>query len=133
MVDHVAGTQLCKAWKEHFFTQILPTFERCGYELKHSILNADAYAVPQNRKRVIIIGRRKDIKREINFPKPLNIEPKILFQAIGDLPKDYDENISNHTGSTHKIRINGYIGNRALSWDKPAPTIQVEEVEEEER
>lgn len=123
LVENVAGIQSGKAFREHFFTQILPTFERCGYELKHSILNASDYQVPQNRKRVIIIGRRKDIKEEIDFPKPLNLKAKTLFEAIGDLPKDYDENISNHTGSTHKIRINGYIGNRALSWDKQAPTI----------
>lgn len=123
LVENVAGIQSGKAFKEHFFTQILPTFEACGYELKHSILNSSAYRVPQNRKRVIIIGRRKDIQKEVNFPEPLKIEPKTLFEAIGDLPEDYDESVFNHTGSTHKIHINGYIGNRALAWDKPAPTI----------
>lgn len=123
LVENVAGIQSGKNFKDHFYQKILPTFESCGYDLKHSILNASDYFVAQNRKRVIIIGKRKDIKKEINFPKPQTKIPKTLKEAIGDLPLDYDSNIPNHTGSKHKININGYIGNRILSWDKPAPTI----------
>ena len=122
LVENVAGIQSGKAFKEHFY-EILPTFERCGYVVKHTILNASDYGVAQNRKRVIIIGRRVDIKQEIDFPKPLHKKPKTLREAIFDLPLEYDENIANHTGSKHKININGYVGNRILAWDKPAPTI----------
>lgn len=123
LVENVAGIQSGKAFKEHFYNEILPTFERCGYVVKHTILNASDYGVAQNRKRVIIIGRRVDIKQEIDFPKPLNKKPKTLREAIFDLPLEYDESIANHTGSKHKININGYVGNRILAWDKPAPTI----------
>ncbi len=123
LVENVAGIQSGKIFKEHFYEKILPSFEKCGYTLKFAILNASDYNVPQNRKRVIIIGRRNDIKNEVNFPKKQTKIPKTLKDAIGDLPLEYSENIPNHTGSRHKININGYVGNRILSWDKPAPTI----------
>ena len=123
LVENVAGIQSGKAFKENFYEKILPTFQSCGYELKHTILNAKDFGVPQNRKRVIIIGKRLDIKTEISFPKTIKTEPKTLKDAIFDLPLEYDESIPNHTGSKHKICINGYVGNRKLEWDKPAPTI----------
>lgn len=123
LVENVAGIQSGKGFKENFCQNILPTFQGCGYKLKYTILNASDFGVPQNRKRVIIIGQRNDINKSIDFPKPLPQNPKTLRDAIGDLPLDYDENIPNHTGSRHKIKITGYIGNRILSWDKPAPTI----------
>ncbi|MWV61064.1 DNA (cytosine-5-)-methyltransferase [Helicobacter saguini] len=123
LVENVAGIQSGKGFKEHFYEKILPTFESCGYDVKHKILNASDFFVPQNRKRVIILGKRKDIQKEVNFPKPIIESPKTLRDAIFDLPSDYSELIPNHTGSRHKIQITGYIGNRILQWDKPAPTI----------
>ena len=123
LVENVAGIQSGKGFKENFYEKILPTFESCGYSVKYSILNASDFGVAQNRKRVIIIGQRFDIAQSVEFPKPLGTKPKTLFEAIGDLPLDYDDKIPNHTGSRHIVRINGYVGNRALRWDKPAPTI----------
>ena len=46
-----------------------------------------------------------------------------LKEAIGDLPEEYNENIPNHVGTKHRVKINGYLGNRILEWDKPSPTI----------
>lgn len=123
LVENVAGIQSGRGFRENFFERILPCFRACGYRIKHRILNASDYLVPQNRKRVIILGTREDVAREPDFPPPQTKAKKTLREAIADLPRDYDESVPNHTGSSHKIRINGYIGNRALEWDKPAPTI----------
>lgn len=123
LVENVAGIQNGKHFKENFYQRILPKFKSCGYEIKHTILNSSDFFVPQNRKRVIIIGKRKNVKNEISFPISKLKNPKTLKDAIFDLPSDYNENIANHTGSKHKININGYIGNRVLAWDKPSPTI----------
>lgn len=123
LVENVAGIQSGKGFKENFYQKILPTFESCGYSVKYSILNASDFGVAQNRKRVIIIGQRFDIAQSVDFPKPLGTKQKTLFEAIGDLPLNYDDKIPNHTGSQHIVRINGYVGNRILRWDKPAPTI----------
>jgi PAS domain S-box-containing protein len=64
---------------------------------------------------------------DINLKK--EIEPLTKIFALKAQQKgidfifDYDDNIPNHTGSKHKVKINGYIGNRQLDWNKPSPTI----------
>jgi DNA (cytosine-5)-methyltransferase 1 len=111
-----------------------------GYDVKVYLLNAANYGVPQGRKRVIFLGVSNDIeneKREIlfqNFPPKKthdnndpNLKPfKTLREAIGDLPEPNTksaEKILNHVGTKHKVKINGYMGNRKLDWDKPGPTM----------
>lgn len=123
LVENVAGIQSGEAFKQNFNEKILPTFEICGYKLKYTILNSSDFGVPQNRKRVIIIGSKKDIKKSVEFPQKTLLKPNTLKDAIFDLPDDFDEKVPNHSGSKHKIQITGYVGNRILSWDKPAPTI----------
>ncbi|NQY05051.1 MAG: DNA cytosine methyltransferase [Flavobacteriaceae bacterium] len=112
-----------------------------GYEVKKYKLNAADYGVPQGRKRVIFFGVSKEFSPDaINEvfkvfpPEPThsndpddNLEPYVtLRKTIGHLPEPYTkqgEKIKNHFGTKHKVKINGYMGNRKLSWDKPGPTI----------
>jgi DNA (cytosine-5)-methyltransferase 1 len=111
-----------------------------GYEVKKYLLNAADYGVPQNRKRVIFLGISKDFKQEVRdlmfskFPpqqthsdsKSKLLNPKTLKDAIGDLPEPYTklaENIANHITTNHAVKLNGYMGNRVLDWNKPSPTI----------
>ena len=44
------------------------TFQEMGYNVDMKLLNSADYGVPQKRERVIFIGTRKDIKKEISFP-----------------------------------------------------------------
>ena len=110
-----------------------------GYEVRYMKLNAADYGVPQNRKRVIFLGISKSYDQKIRdemfryFPPEsthvpsgdmINNKHLSLRDAIGDLgepSKDYE--IPNHICNNHKVKINGYIGNRELDWDKPSPTI----------
>lgn len=56
-----------------------------GYHVKHQVLCAADYGVPQMRERVIIIGIRNDLGIEPSFPLP--IEGKVTVdEAISDLP-----------------------------------------------
>ena len=104
-------------------------------------MNAADYGVPQNRKRVIFLGISKAFNKEkrekmfSNFPPIKTNTPKIgeklniyktLKQAIYDLPEPNTKKgklIPNHIGTNHAVKINGYLGNRKLYWDKPSPTI----------
>jgi len=62
------------------------TFERIrdglendlGYHVYYEVLNSKDFGLPQDRKRVYIVGFRDDV--EFNFPEPLNLKPK-----VGDL------------------------------------------------
>ena len=52
------------------FQMILRDFSELGYKVKHKILNAADYGVPQTRERVIIVGVRADVDFEYTFPAP---------------------------------------------------------------
>ncbi|MFC6292434.1 DNA (cytosine-5-)-methyltransferase [Macrococcus epidermidis] len=77
-----------------------------GYEIVedikyHALINMSEYGVPQNRKRVILVGMRKGNKtkeeiqhRLMNFydnilPKYKSEKIKTVFDAISDLPPSY--------------------------------------------
>lgn len=65
------------------FEKMFKLFKKVGYKCKHYVLNAKDYGIPQNRKRVIIIGNRKDIP-ELN----LNIEQTPCCCTIEELFSD---------------------------------------------
>jgi DNA (cytosine-5)-methyltransferase 1 len=109
-----------------------------GYEVRIEKLNASDYGVPQNRKRVIFLGISKEFDKETrermfaHFPpvpthgNDYEKRKVTLKDAIGDLPEPNSklaEKIPNHITTSHKVKINGYIGNRKLDWNRPGPTM----------
>jgi len=98
---------------------------KIGYNIKFKILNAADFGVPQTRKRVIILGTRRDILESLEHPEPILSKQEWVKvrEALNGLPEKPTEEIPNHIGSNHKVRINGYLGNRATDWNKPSPTI----------
>lgn len=48
---------------------IYKEFESIGYNIKHEVLNAKYYGVPQSRERVIIVGTREDLPNNYEYPK----------------------------------------------------------------
>ena len=102
-----------------------------GYHVEFRILNAADFGVPQMRRRVIILGTRNDIKKILKHPSPTHSKEgkdsfpgwRTVKSAIFDLPAKPSNNIPNHVGTSHKVKINGHLGNRATQWDKASPTI----------
>ncbi|MCD4811780.1 DNA cytosine methyltransferase [bacterium] len=108
------------------FKLVLREFSNSGYKVFWEIIDVSKLGVPQKRKRIIIFGIRKDLfdKRVPKlFYSDTEAQVKTIRDAISDLPKDFSDTIPNHTGTKHKVKINGYIGNRATKWDEPSPTI----------
>ena len=68
------------------FQVILDRLSDIGYNVSHTLLNANDYGVPQDRKRVIIVGYRVDTNKQFSPPDHLLIKP-VLRTAIGDLPQ----------------------------------------------
>jgi DNA (cytosine-5)-methyltransferase 1 len=125
LVENVTGIKSGKEFSDFFHNTILKTFSNTGkgYRVKYETLISSDFGVPQNRKRVIILGVRADLEDEIPFPT-VQVENRLtLRDAIYDLPLEHDLSIPNHIGTKHKVKINGYVGNRQLDWDKPSPTI----------
>lgn len=120
------------------FEIILNDFSKAGYNIRYAILDAVNYGVPQFRKRVIFLGIRKDFNFEIYFPpEPTHVEDpgtelftghlrkwKTVNEAINDLPEPSENcEVYNHKGTKHKVKINGYVGNRPTRGHRPSPTI----------
>lgn len=130
LAENVKG--LTNLGKGEVFKMILSDFEHLGYKVLYRILNAADYGVPQTRLRVIIVGVRRDIDWEYEFPKATHSQDGRdglpawvnVSDALKGLPDpDSENNIPNHTYSKYKLNINGYIGHRLLDPDKPAPTV----------
>lgn len=71
------------------YKQILDEFSKIGYNIAARMLKASDYAVPQKRKRIIIIGIKNDINviPEACFPKKIELDDDIISarNAIGDI------------------------------------------------
>lgn len=69
--------------KGYFIKQIYEKFESIGYKLKHGILNAYDFGVPQTRERTIIIGTT--YKNAITLPAGSKKHRTNVRDAISDL------------------------------------------------
>ena len=79
------------------FNGIVDSLRAWGYAVYHEILNAGDYGVPQSRKRLFIVGIRKNLLvQEFRFPEPLGLKvdvssilepPSRAIQQIVDVGK----------------------------------------------
>lgn len=85
----------------HNFDKYLETMEELGYKNYYQVLNAKDYGIPQNRERIFIISIKKEINKELKFPKPIPLKLKL---------KDFLENIKEvEIESIYKEYTNFYI------------------------
>lgn len=68
IAENVKG--IMTANKHEAFPLIIKEFEDSGYDVKYTVLKAVEFGVPQKRERVIIVGFRKDLKIDFEFPEP---------------------------------------------------------------
>jgi len=127
------------------FKKILAEFEKIGYNVSYKLLHALDYGVPQERKRVVVVGYRKDLGKKFEFPEPTHTDPKLkngsvkknwitLRKVIGDLPESVPAKDKNKTNGELLVpnheHMNGgfstiYMSrNRRKDWDSPSFTIQ---------
>lgn len=115
--------------------EIIRQFDEAGYDVFINMVNANDYDVPQDRKRVLYIGFRKDLGVSFSFPEPLESKP-VLRDAIWDLRKNalpaLDKQRTNGERckvANHEYMTGGFSPiymsrNRVRSWDEPSFTIQ---------
>lgn len=113
--------------------QIVADFEEAGYITTINLVNMANYGVPQGRQRVIIIGQRKDLAKEMLFRFPEHTHSKdgetlpkwiSIKEAIDHFPDpDTENDVLNHVYSAYKVTYRNFTGHRETNPDKPSPTI----------
>lgn len=85
--------------------EIVSSFKEIGYDIKYKVLNAVNFGVPQERRRIFIVGTLG----ENNFEYPQEINKIVTVKdAIDDLPKLEDgetSEIPNHTAMKHSAQM----------------------------
>ncbi len=133
LAENVAGILLDR--HKVAFEKILSEFRALNYNVTYFLLNANDYGVPQDRKRVIIVGYHKKMGKVFIPPSPIFPKP-VLKDAIWDLrlakpakDKNYTNGNDSLSALNHEYMNGGFSTiymsrNRVRSWNEPSFTIQ---------
>lgn len=119
--------------------KIINDFEKIGYKINVTILNAADYYTPQTRRRVIFIGNRIGVTNY--HPKPM-LKPEnyvSMKDAISDLIDRKSDALFNHIPTKHSLAMQKKLLNvkegeslyknysdswKKCPWDKPSCTVK---------
>jgi DNA (cytosine-5)-methyltransferase 1 len=145
VAENVPGILSKRHIKE--FEKIILKFKSIGFRTTYNLIDSRNYGVPQERKRVIIVGYHEKIGKTFKFPSPTHSKtPSInidgiktekwltIRDAIGDLPLAVPAKTKNHAkenlkAPNHEYMIGGFSShylsrNRRRSWEETSYTIQ---------
>ncbi|HHH1685341.1 TPA: DNA cytosine methyltransferase [Yersinia enterocolitica] len=121
IVENVSG--MVRKNFQHLLEDQIKVFTDAGYRVSVKVLNAAEYGVPQERKRIFIVGIRNDFDTEYVFPEPTHganaIKPYVSIKdAIGHLPEW-------PTGEFYDLDFHWYYmsRNRRQDWEQISKTI----------
>lgn len=122
---------------KHFLTfkKMLDQLKGAGYVVHYQLMNAMDYHVPQERYRVFVVGIRRDIDVNYQFPQPDNSCFIALCQAIGDITEEPRKYTSERVDTRYDKWLNHdvYMGpfderfmarNRVRGWNEVSYTMQ---------
>ncbi len=91
IMENVSGMSSFNLDGDPVISVIKSEFESIGYTVEEDILNAAQFGVPQQRKRIIFLGSRRDVSK-CHLPKPTRADNHLsAMDAIDDL-SDIDPN-----------------------------------------
>ena len=120
------------------FDFFLTTLYDAGYNVTYALLNTKDFKIPQDRKRVIIVGIKTDLGKSCILPNPTTTEYVTLRQAIGDITEEplyYSEGqivVQDYKKWLNHDCYNGAFDNRYMArnrvraWDEVSFTIQAQ-------
>ncbi len=100
LLENVQG--LLTIQKGETFKIILNCLSEAGYDVYHELMNAKDFGLPQTRKRVIIVGFRKDLNiKDFKFPKSAG-KTTYINEILEDNPSGYS--ISKHLQQSYLFK-----------------------------
>lgn len=132
VAENVSGMKQLGAGS--FLNEQEVAYRRAGYNVTHQLINARDFGVPQSRKRLFIVGVRKDLQQNFCFPAPTHgkatkksphLKPYASHgDAIKDLPLwpvgEFYERPHDPNGHFSWYFMSR---NRKAKWDGPAFTV----------
>ncbi|MEM4093122.1 MAG: DNA cytosine methyltransferase, partial [Conexivisphaerales archaeon] len=129
------------------FEKIIKEMENLGYRVTYNVYDARNYGIPQERKRVIIVGYRRDVGATFSPPEPTHLKSisagldgsgrqkwVTLKQAISDLPEAVPALEKNKPNPkvrfpNHEFMVGNFSPiymsrNRRRNWEDQSFTIQ---------
>lgn len=117
--ENVPG--LLTAGKGFYLAEIIAGFRARGYDLDYHILNAADYGVLQNRRRIILIGWKKNT----GYKYPILTKIKELY-SVADILEDLPELKPGQQKNTYSISLKeGYLANTGIRKDNTVLTWHV--------
>lgn len=105
---------------------ILDEFKNAGYLVKHKLLLASEYGVPQKRERVIIVGFKNQVDYDkFEFPQSVPMSERTVLRNVVDVNCDSDERLffsERAVAGMMAVREKMNKG-RVMSLDSPCNTI----------
>jgi len=93
--------------KGNTIDEIVNKFNEVGYNVEWKVLNTVDYGIAQRRRRIFIVGIRKDIKKGFEYPSK-NDRIYTIEEVIGDLPvleSGEASEVPNHVAMHHTLRM----------------------------
>lgn len=105
------------------YEDMIKEFRDLGYDTYTNTVNAKYYGIPQDRERVFIVGMRKDLFRQYEFPKRTHGSSLrrilVLKDAIGEMSPPSEDEVYAASYSSHYMSRN-----RKRKWNEVSYTIQ---------
>jgi DNA (cytosine-5)-methyltransferase 1 len=108
------------------FNNQITRFRMAGYRVAHKLLEAKDYGLPQDRKRVLIVGIRSDLGATFEFPIPThgpNSKGKKPYKTLRDTIWKYKDNVPEGSFCAEPLHWYYLSRNRRRDWDQQSPCI----------
>ena len=109
LMENVSGIKTTgQSRKNQLLEQLCDEYRDIGYEVVWKVLDASRYRVPQRRKRLFLVGTRKDMPSFVFPPAPCGDAPDLfsgseatqtVWDALGDLPAPEDRDPQGYNGA----------------------------------
>ena len=120
IVENVSGMH--RSDLKHLLNNQIVRFRTAGYRISWKILNSENFGVPQERRRLFIVGIRSDIGARYEFPIPTHgvgaLAHSTIREAIGHLPLWPKGEFNEESFHWYYMSRNRYRG-----WDEPSKTV----------
>ena len=124
VVENVPGMK--RSNNLHLLQSQLDEFTAAGYCIHEpKVLNGKEYGLPQERKRLFIVGIKSGIATRYNFPKPTHGNAAQLEPLVTQRDRIWDTNGTWPEGEFYDLAFHWYYlsRDRYRGWDSPSKTV----------